>query len=597
MGRGCGSSLKLVMFFSPMLLIISCGRTDVAVSDRSQQVKQDVENERLDTGDETPILTRSEVSELLLLQEKLLKKAKIEVQGTMMDLPSWLAPTDIPFDTAQYFNIEPEQNGAKHYLRAVAYSKFTDAVSFLPNLKQQFESGKPSAQIEKLRALDQKIGEVRYHLLDHIFDSDDPSHVRYFERIAPVFVKNLEAVFNELKLAHQFQDVVLHQDFSLDALCNVHGFDAVTWDMAILCELSPDSNDAINSLELTLKIECNVRKLAAIHTQLIASRFLRQAVRDQAMTILQATQDVSTVVQLVEILDTSHRAELESPRCLELARFEHLQLRKLLHDVQNDSLELDPYTFELLGMSDDDSPILLAHKMMTNGVLGGYEANEDVAIEELEKSVGDQPEIMAKAKNAIVESKKSPMNFDAAAALIIPAVFRSVSSMTEEDYSKEISVLKRRYKELEKELGVSFPEQMERLQVLRENWTIDDSWKETKFLKWYRPQSRIGYLSRQSRLLIDGALSLACVRKFQLENEGRLPGSVMEALVAAGIEDPETVVDPYSGKSFKIRASESKIANVYSIGPDRKDNSGQPALPITGFVQEDEGDVVFELEH
>ena len=437
------------------------------------------------------------------------------------------------------------------------------------------------------------VQDVRYELLDSVFENKKTNY--YDSQIEP-FLRQTESAFKRLKHAQKAKTLNLPKDFSLDALGHSDAFSSLTYDLTLACFANPDSDRAVEYVGMTLRIARDTSRCADEISQLVANRFVRYAVNEQALKIVETTTDQTRIQNLIKILADAHRHEDVSPGYIEMARFEHLQIRKVLHDLRSGSFQADPFTLKTLGLAKNLPNPIIVHKIMTTDIMGGYRANDDLALQALKDAVGDDPKRIAQAEKLIDDSKKSPVAIDAAAGLLIPIVMQTVGAMTDVDYEKELTVLNQRYQQIESAHRLPFPKRIDKLHHLADHWTEDDSWKSLKLMKWYRPKKRLGSFSYQTRLLLSGMLSLACVKNYQLGNDGRLPTDVDQAMQYAGLEDSKTFIDPFSGDCLKLHQSKGGMTIIYSVGPDCVDNNGSPNLFDEWQNRESIGDFSFKLK-
>lgn len=587
------SIFQFAFLFVP-ILFVACRSSENDSQRTPAKTQASVEPEST-AEDTAPPIAIADVTELRKLQDSVIARAKIALPGAMTELPDWLKPNDLPFDTDQYFQIDRERNGNAHYVRAAAISNLRDAIFHLPELLRRYEDDELSPALKRLETLNKLFGDSRYELSAHVRDPDDPGHARYFQTNAAIYAERVRPIIAELNKAHQLQTVVLDRDFSLDSLFPYFGVAAIAQDLSILGKIAPHTDEAIDAMSLSMQVERNLRKLGCSTSQLRAGLIFRETIFYQVEPILKAVNDPVQLGRIIAVLHEAHRSEIEMPRFVEAAKNEHIQLRKLLHELRTDTLKFDPSNSEYLG-TEEVPAILKAHKMMTLDFMGGYVTNEDIAIKELKKATSEKPELVEQAKQLIKESRESPLTRDAAAGMIVPAVHASFNSMTADDFDKEIALLKRRYAEIKECSRMPFPDRIGAVAVLQKQWIKDDKWKESKFLKWYRPQRTFGKTFIKARLLSDGFLCLACVKKYQMENAGRMPNDLNQALKAAGIENPQHVIDPYSGDAFKIQKNDSDELILYSVGPDGKDDLGKKTLSVTDYQPGDKGDILISLE-
>ena len=574
------------------ITICACQQNPDSVASKKLADTNDREQEKV----EKPVLHDSQLADLKQLELELLSKAQPVVPGVWLALPDWLSETDLPFHALKYFDHEPGENGATHYLRAAAMAEPLEMALYVPGAYDS-ESETLDPEYKKLTEISNVFGDVRYLLLNAVFDPEDEVAQKYFETQGPTYAKRITNLLDELKAAHSLPIVQLNKGFSLDHLEPSYAFKSICHDLTIGCLLEPDSPRAIEMLDQMLQLERNIRKLGNQNMQLNGSSMVRCAAADAATAIIHSTEDPQHLEKLIDTLIKAKQYDNENPRFLEIVRFEYLQLRKLLHDLRTDSFQIDFDSWGPYGVDADLPSVVNAHKIMTS-VIGEYRVNEEIALEAITDSLSDQPELLEQAKQTIAANKpKKPgpgSNFSPAAAISLPLLVSEFNSMNENDFITEIEILDSRLYSIERDADLPLADRLKKMELLRDQWTEDDSWRDSKFLKWHKPGRFSGVLTARGHVLINGAISLACVKKFQLENDQKLPVDVQTAVAAAGLADVE-VFDLYSGAPFRLLSDESGVAAVYSFGPDRKDNLGQPALVPGEYNSDAVGDVVFTI--
>jgi hypothetical protein len=117
------------------------------------------------------------------------------------------------------------------------------------------------------------------------------------------------------------------------------------------------------------------------------------------------------------------------------------------------------------------------------------------------------------------------------------------------------------------------------LAILDQKWTLDETWRTTKLLRWFRPDWFLHSIRRKLELRTGLFLSLAAAIKCQRENQGVPPENLAQALAAVGID--EVPVDPYSGDPLKMAVIDNRVV-VYSVGPDGDDDQAKRRFHLFG---------------
>ena len=143
---------------------------------------------------------------------------------------------------------------------------------------------------------------------------------------------------------------------------------------------------------------------------------------------------------------------------------------------------------------------------------------------------------------------------------------------------RDSNTLNQRLVDIQSAVELPFPQQLKALSHLTDQWSGDDSWKKTRFLKFYQPRTRLVGLASRSRTISGGFLSLVAIKKWQLDHDGELPPDVGTALRHAGVE--QVGLDPFSGQPFKMVPG--KLA-VYSVGSNGIDDRAENVVTLDDF--------------
>ena len=532
----------------------------------------------------------AEYQEARQLTDRLLEDTQLAATNSWHALPDWLDPDDVPFATEQYFGLSTDENGFQHCLRAHLRSSFADSILLLPKELQPSENDwRPD--LKRLHKLNNKISRTRSRLLDFVYQADREGAEEYFDANVDNHLEHVRPIIDELQNASGKENTFIPCDFSLDALPPI-AFRGVARDLTILVIRKPESHEALEALRLTLELEQHVRKLGSYTIQMLCDAIVWFATQNQALAILQATQDSTRVKQVIEILKEAAAQRQQTPGFIELAKFEHLQLRKLIHEMKTDSVAFEPDSFKYISMDPTAPKSVVVHNLMSIDVFGGYMVNSEFALNHLEKTFDDQPELIAKIKTQIEEHQFSQLKpWNIFGPMLLPIVVNTFDSMSDKDYKFELEILNRRYQEIEALESNSVSEQLSKLAELEKHWTTDESWKATKLLKWYRPQPKLRRIASRSRLLIAGTTAIACVRKFQLENQGEYP-QTLEMTIKNQPELSDYINDPFTGRPFKLNFDDRNVT-LYSVGPDQIDNDGGLAFSPDDFNCDMAGDIHF----
>ncbi|MEM9410818.1 MAG: hypothetical protein AAGA30_06870, partial [Planctomycetota bacterium] len=510
----------IIIFFS-ILLLISCRQqkssepreTKATVSKPTHKktnppiaaVRDSSEQE----SERTPI-TRSEIAEYIELVQRLSNGMELQIPNAWTQLPDWLQAESLPFDTNEYFQVNPDENGAKNIILALCFNANETLFRFMPKNRRPTEDRATPDQ-KRLWDLRTKVTGTRHRILDFVFDVQDEEAKLYFDSNFPTFRELVRWQAKELALADQKLKTFIPSNFSLDALPPA-SYNNIAWDLGALIVHDPNSDEAMNSLSQTLELQNLIRRLAGLITQLNSMRITRFATDTQAMTMIRSTDDSERLQKIIDLLEDSLADQYERPSFIEMARYEHLQLRKILHELHTDTFEPDPEILEYLSLHGDTPKLIVLQKMMTTDIFGSYFINVDFAKNTLRDRMKNQPDVMSRIEKVLEEPPETPLGpsrHDKAGAMMVTEIFHALSSMSHEDFELEIDVLNRRYREMEELRHLNTPDQIHKLKVLEKNWTTDGTWKSTKFLKWFHPLPHYANAACRAKFFLSGAITLA----------------------------------------------------------------------------------------
>lgn len=513
---------------------------------------------------------------------RLIEENEIRIPNAWKKLPSWLSK-DLPFDASAYFGMPESDNGESLYLRATLKVSPRDGYPLLSIINMSDHENWP-ADIKKTYELARTRTDQYYFFLL----SKEPVDTAYPNELRR-FLATYESAIKDVVSAQELPHHHLISDFDIQGLEMTFGFPRTFANILALRNLPGlDSQTTISDLKTGLCTARDFGKLSSFVTQLNSTSAESICLSDIAFPLLQQAEDPKQIQRLIAVL-VEHVTESNSlHRFVERTRYEYFMLRMILKEIESGTLKLSKELEEMFS-SENLSPPLAAHKMLIH--LKFYSGNKN----EIEKMIA----VAAKASNKSNESIRNTLNaakqpYDSGeveAMLLLPAINQSVNSMQPTDFQAEIDVLAQRCRDSQSAADSKYPERIEKLTFLQENWTFDPAWKNTKFLKWYKPQGKLVAAEVRSDVKSRGMLCLAAVRKWQLEH-GQLPGNVNIALAAVDV-DPKIAVDPFTGGDFKIL--ESSTCSVYSVGPDQVDDGGLVKLEYVRADPAIKGDIVFDL--
>ena len=590
-------SSKILAGFSPaaigtgtvfvLCLLVGCGKSSNLVPETTA-AKQETSDKQEPTST-TATFDADTAAEISRLSKALIGQYQPKFENGWSSLPEHF-DGQLPVGLAECFETTDDDR-QNSYLRAFVYQNFADAMELFPQwVDKPDELPKDVKRLHELSVLKR---DLWYELI-----SDEVTQ-EFFADKAPLYLASQQDCFAELRQAQanrkvsQRLDGTLRRDFSFQCSSNIAMQVAdLAYDVSILARLKPESNEALEMLELMLQLEIDCRQVAPVLDQLSYSRSIRIAVSEIMPRILENTNDPNRVDALIKILARSLDAETKVSRALHSEFAEYLAMRQLLHDLEYKTLQLDPGFFELLEINKDSPAAIVAYRLLTTWAF--YSGNEEIALEIIYSTFDDDPEKLAAAIKVLETANKSPMsNNMGSSGAILPHFFNAINSMTNEDFEVERQLLDRRMEQVFETVAILNPgAQSDRFKILDKAWTADETWRDSRLLKLLQPRSRNARFAIGGRVTLGGAICLAAVKRWQLVNNGEQPDSIEAALVAAGLP-AKFAKDPFSGSDFKL--DKSRPCAVYSVGPDKVDNQGTPALVIGGYHWDSVGDVVFAL--
>ena len=338
---------------------------------------------------------------------------------------------------------------------------------------------------------------------------------------------------------------------------------------------------------MALQLSRDIKPLGNMSDQL-ASVGMEGICYDQA--ILPMLNDDSLTSQQCDRLIAAlltHRHATRDP-VVEAARYEHLMLKRLFHELETNSYSPSEYSTELFGESLPRG--VMVHKELTTFCF--YGTNDSEVESTVEDMAKDNQNILI-AQGDVKSATEGLGTASTVNSTLAPMFLTAeVVAMTDADYQEELEVLIARHQQLVTACDLPFPESTKAIEELQVNWTSDELWKATKVLKWFTPHEKLATVRARSGLRNNAMLGLTAIRKFELENSGNVPTDLKSALAAASID--ELLVDPHSGDSLKFVAGTESL--LYSVGPDGIDDRARTRIEYWESSPEKKGDIVFELD-
>ena len=562
---------------SKILILIACGvlsqlagcnRQSTQTPKTTPKVaKQTVTSAESASDEQVAPITDKEVAAIIAWQKQLDERLVFnppKIPGGLKQIPKWLQD-DLPFDLDS-LNIPDEDNGEQAYYVAMLKNDFSDNFALLPELVAQGDvnvEDRP-AEIKAAYKLYRRIWDAKYVVLDDIYEGKKLEGEML--RQAKLVADSLETVIVCLRAAQSKPNTFFHRPFRFDSnetvLLAGREFGRT---ILIAANSSEDTEVAIDLFEILLRTERDLRTLESYIGQLNCRAANLMAFQDILRPLLKRTLSNQQLDRTISIIRESLKAEETKNRFMQAIGYEYIAMRQLFHELETGIFKMSDSTFDYLSIPKDCPAILQAHNTLV--LLEIYRTNDEEVKKTIEQTSASSPEIKQKADELLDSAKSNPISgAQVASAILTPVIFAEASGLTAEQFDFENSILKKRYADCQTAIALPFEQRSKAIEHLSENWTLDDSWKKTKFLKFYKPHEHLAGLDTRSRVVAAGYLTLVALKKWQLNHEGALPKDVSEALAYAKIT--EKVNDPYSSKPFKILPKESAVYSVGTNGVD-----------------------------
>lgn len=501
--------------------------------------------------------------------------------GGWKQLPDWAAE-DLPFDPTQYYGIPDEGNREQLYLKALLKFSFREGAVLIPNRKKYDD------ELEKRFEEDRRNTREFDEFYDRFLETPRSKRNQAMMDRGWKSIQQFQPGIEYLKLAQKRPHCFFHVKVDTDSFLPHLARDSARM-LSVECNHDLNSKEAIESLEMGLQIEQDLRPLGEMITQLGASGIEGICIDEMALPILNHQAiETQQLDQLVRVLKLHRDSIARRDSFLEAARYEHLMFKRLFHELETNTYLPREYAEELWGDEDLPRSFLVLRELTQFKFYGANSKEVEKMIDEM---AAENQELAQAAKDAREAAKDLPDPSALDSMALGPRMFKTFQTMTTADYAFEMKVLTTRYKQVEAAVNLPFPESTKTLLELEQAWTTDDFWKSTKILKWFSPHKKLVSVRVRRHLRTGALLCLAAVRKWQLDNDGANPINLKQALMAAGIQ--VSPIDPHSGKSFNYVAGEQVL--VYSVGPDGKDDRAKQQVEYWVTSPDEKGDIVFEV--
>lgn len=530
---------------------------------------------------------------------------KPHIPNGWTELPKW-AEQGLPFDTKSYYAIDEAENRESPYLEAFLEFSYADGSLFFPGIELaddfQAKLNADKVRKDKVYELLTQSGDRSGNRVNQI----GPEYRQQAEEILALY----QTAFEKLETAQKRSNCFFHNQFDTDSIAP-HQIIApgVARLLALRCLVETESGRAVRNVRMGLQLNRDLQRLSDSFGQM-RSFFVEEVCFDKLVRQILARENLSIAQlnALIEVLVQHYSEQKQLEPNVEAGRYEYLMFRNLMRQLENGdyaaSVDERCKDYGLKGSMPVPGLIIVELTERSN-----YETNSTVIEDEIAELAKNDPKIADLAENFAaanqeMEKERSELekfNDDdrSEEVVLAPFLLKALVSMTAEDYKNEIVVLDKRYRQIESACALPFPHSTTELEILAHRWTTDDSWKNTKILKWFQPKSYLPSTRRKNTLRRNAYLCLAVAIKWQGEHENKTPENLAEALGGVGITG--VPVDPYSGNPLKMSVVKNRVV-VYSVGPDGDDDQAEKGFNLFGNPPSDpkknpDGDVVIEVDY
>ncbi|MFK7735643.1 MAG: hypothetical protein AB8B50_06435 [Pirellulaceae bacterium] len=489
-----------------------------------------------------------------------------EVENGWYRMPPWAE--DLPFDIEAKFAIPPNQNREQSYCQIFAEWNISLGYRLFPAFHAMEET-----DISRLR--DAQLAHSR-EVIDFVFDREgaqgrfEPLQTDSDFETARRLLTPYRAGLERLKRIGQRHHSFFHSEWLPSSGSRVYDGRDFTYILALKCNSELASPEALLWVELALQLKRDLVSLGDQIEQLAGASLERTVFDSMVVPILQRSDlTLAEIDRLIGILREHDKACAASDPCLAATEREILELRHVIHLLATSNLNTEERR-KRLGLDPDTHLITALLREVVD--YGFYRINSAYVRQEVER--------LAQSNDVIRNAwKQAEANWDegdgaAEGARILLGFFLSGSfdSITAQSLEPDIAVLNTRHRQIKEACKLPYPESTVRLSELQGSWTLDGAWQQTAFLRWFLPLDRVATTRRSAQTCRNAYLTLAAVRRWQLQHNGQDPSTLK--LVFGEIGVSKVPVDPYSGKPLKL-FSNSKSIGTYSIGPDGKDDRAE----------------------
>ena len=520
------------------------------------------------------------------------------------ELPEWLN-TGLPFDAQAYFAIDPVENREPLYLAAFVEFDYSLAPQFYA---ETWEGPENQARRDETRLRRQRVVACldalgnRANTSSLIVDENKEQLREVLREVMAPFKIGLQRLEEAQKRPRCF----FHPEVdSSSAPLHLYIGRQIGDVLTIRALLDLGSDQPCRNARIGLQLKRDLIPLADQLTQHINVQF-EEVVLKRTVRPLLEKPDLSDdhLRELTSLLKKHYLENRSIDPAIQAERYEYLMLRNLLHQLQTGQYaEEAAERSESIGFDRELSvPELLLRELTA---LGSYEVNSDY-MESYLRELAVEDSRMQRALDILnqgkrLEDKLDPLERMSLSAKIqeaglAPILLSQLPGMTAEDYDTEVQMLNRRYQQIEAACQKPYPDAYFDLRILDHAWTIDDSWKNGKLLKWFQ-LNRLVSLSRCRTTIQTGAyLCLTAAKQWQRKYRELPTQNMAAAMAEIGVD--HVPIDPFSGESLKFRQDGADLI-IYSVGPDQRDDNAELFFNLFDSPRnnpdKDPGDVVYRF--
>ncbi|MCP4887982.1 MAG: hypothetical protein GY904_15360, partial [Planctomycetaceae bacterium] len=413
----------------------------------------------------------------------------LRVPNGWTKLPDWMVK-DLPFDANVYYGIDERRNREVPYLKAFLEIDYQSACDAIPDVES-------TPEFEARYAAARHKNDAFYELWDkHVEYRDDvgkrisinPEGVKALNRL----MKEYDAGIELIRTAQQREDCFFHIEVDTASI-NAHQMMArqIAKILSVRCILNPSHDRAIDDVRMILQLKRDLQKLGRTVAQMSLYASEEICFNWMVLTVLENPDlQKDQLDELIDVLSEHYHGIQEIDPAIEAVRYEYMMLYNLLRQ-----LETGEYDARQRSKNQDlnqalSEPGMVIHELTSLMV---YEINTSELRRSITSLAQDVPEIADMLKqyddirNQIKKANgNAQQRFERQRAkkvidssVLLPLLLNRLTSMTRNDYEKEVSILRSRCRQITEACQLGFPDSSNKLKVLGEQWTTDSEWEDS----------------------------------------------------------------------------------------------------------------------